>query len=469
MKTLHFDCRAGISGDMALGAFVDIGVDPNALSAELARLGLEGWRLEFTREERCGITGTRALVIIDGQSDHHAHDEHDHEHTHGEDAHHHHEHAHGEGAHHHHGHEHHHHHEHHTHDEDTRHHHDHGHTHEHDHTHAHGENSHNSWKEIRGLIERSGITDGAKKRALDIFSRIARAEATVHGMAVDEVAFHEVGALDSIIDVVGAAICLDMLNPSRVSCGEIQLGGGTVKCAHGELPVPAPATSLLCQGLPVKTGGFTKEMTTPTGAAILASCVDEFITGEAAFTELSAGYGIGTRKLDKPNVLRVSWREEKTAAAERKPWKTEDLILIEANIDDMTGEALGFLMEALFTAGALDVSYSPCVMKKSRPGVIIHILAAPANLDRLRGLMFRKSSTLGFRETPVRRLFLRREEDKVRGSFGEAGRKTAFYGDEALRSKIEYEDRARLAREKNISLEEAGRIIESSLEGGGRE
>jgi uncharacterized protein (TIGR00299 family) protein len=440
MRTLHFECQAGISGDMALGAFVDLGVDPDALHAELAKLGLEGWKLEFVRDQRRGITGTRAIVEIEGRSDHHAEggeDPHTHHHTHDKEHHHAHSHEHP-----------------HIHEEE--------HHHEHDHSHTHGHHAHAAWKDIRGIIEASGITQGAKNRALDIFSRIAQAESQVHGVPEEEITFHEVGALDSIIDIVGAAICLDMLRPERISCGEIELGGGTVLCAHGELPVPAPATLILCKGLPVKTGGFQKEMTTPTGAAILASSVDEFIRA-ASFTEIKTAYGIGERRLDRPNVLRVSWREQAVqGAGDDSPWKTEELILIEANIDDMSGEALGFLLEELFVGGALDVSYSPCVMKKSRPGVIVHVLCEPAKLDSLRRRMFTQSSTIGFRETPVRRLFLPREEDTLKGAFGEARRKTVFSGTRALRSKIEYEDRARLARQRGVSLEEADRIINAS-------
>jgi uncharacterized protein (TIGR00299 family) protein len=441
MKTLHFECSAGISGDMVLGAFADLGLDTGDLLAELAKLGIGGWKLGFVREERCGITGTRALVEIEGDSrsqghsgpsghTHEGEQRHEHEHTH--------EHQGGHtNAH--------------THTHEG------GHSHEHTHQDAHGHqggHSHNSWKEIRSLIEGAGISEGAKKRALDIFSRIARAESQVHGVPVDDIAFHEVGALDSIIDIVGAAVCLDMLRPERVTCGEIELGGGTVRCAHGELPVPAPATLILCKGLPVKTGGFPKEMTTPTGAAILASCVDEFVS-RACFTEIKTGYGIGRRKLDRPNVLRVSWREDTPAAT----WNTEELVLIEANIDDMSGEALGFLMEELFGGGALDVSYTPCVMKKSRPGVILRVLCRPTALDSLRRLTFRASSTIGLREIPLRRLSLPRQEDTVAGDFGQARRKTVFLAGKPLRSKIEYEDRARVAREKGVSLEEADALI----------
>jgi uncharacterized protein (TIGR00299 family) protein len=299
-------------------------------------------------------------------------------------------------------------------------------------------------------------------------------------MTEEDVTFHEVGAMDSIIDIVGAAICLDLLQPDRITASEIELGGGTVRCAHGILPVPAPATLILCRGMPVKTGGFQKEMTTPTGAGILASCVDEFISG-GSFTELKTGYGIGTRKLDKPNVLRVSWREVRAGGSAgtggedpfsggvrgaQSPWNEEELTVMEANIDDMSGEALGFLMESLFAQGALDVSFTPCTMKKSRPGTLVTVLGPPEKLDALRRTLFHRSTTIGFREQRVRRLSLKREESRITGNFGEARSKKVFFGDRELRSKIEYEDRARIAGERGVSLEEAERIItEEGLHG----
>jgi uncharacterized protein (TIGR00299 family) protein len=407
---------------MTLGALVDLGVDPDALRRELGKLGLSGWKLEFRRDERGGIHGVHAMVILDGQGDHDGDHHHEHNHDHG-------------GGHH----------------------------------HEHYHHAHTTWKEIRALIEKSGVSAGAKKRALDIFQRIAEAEAQVHGSSADDVAFHEVGALDSIIDIVGAAVCLDMLAPDRISCGELELGGGTVQCAHGTLPVPAPATAILVRGMPVSSGGFNKEMTTPTGAAILAASVDEFITTER-YREIKSGYGIGTRKMEKPNLLRVSWRETDAAgggdAHGKRPWQTEELLLLETAIDDMSGEALGFFMESLFSAGALDVTMSPCVMKKSRPGTIVRALAETEKLDTLRRTFFERSTTIGFREIPVRRFSLRRETEILRGSFGEARRKLVFLDNdgEALRGKIEYEDRARLAHERGISLEEAERLIGS--EGG---
>jgi uncharacterized protein (TIGR00299 family) protein len=280
-------------------------------------------------------------------------------------------------------------------------------------------------------------------------------------MAVDDVAFHEVGALDSIIDVTGAAICLDILNPEHVSCGEIELGGGTVTCAHGVLPVPAPATELLIQGLPVKTGGFNKEMTTPTGAAILASCVNEFITGPRAFTQIKTGIGIGTRKMDKPNVLRISWREYDPASVQTQAglWKRETLTLLETNIDDMNAEALAFLMDRLFETGALDVSFSPLTMKKSRPGTMVSVLGRDEKLDALRECLFRNSTAIGFREITVNRLSLDRREEELSGEFGRARAKTVYLGGKELRTKIEFEDRARLAQDRGISLEEAETLI----------
>jgi uncharacterized protein (TIGR00299 family) protein len=425
LKILHFECFAGISGDMALGAFVDLGVDPDDIRKELEKLGLKGWKLDFAPEERNGITGTRAHVDTecgetpeaDHVHEHSGHDHHGHEHSH-------HEHSH--------------------------------------HEHFHHEHHHRSWKDIRGLIEQSGIREGAKNRALDIFRRIAEAESRVHGVPVGDIAFHEVGAMDSIIDIAGAAVCLDLLKPDRVTCGEIELGGGTVRCAHGILPVPAPAVLLLLKGAPVKTGGFDKEMTTPTGAAILASSVDEYITGAASFRAGETGIGIGTRKLDKPNILRVSFRESAAAGLSDsggKPWISEELIFMEANIDDMTGEALGFLMERFFEAGALDVTLTPCTMKKSRPGTVVSVLCNPEKSDSLRELFFRSSTTIGFRETRVNRLSLKREEGILTGNFGEVREKTVFLGKEKRSSKIEFEDRAALARKQGVSLDEAERLI----------
>jgi uncharacterized protein (TIGR00299 family) protein len=301
-----------------------------------------------------------------------------------------------------------------------------------------------------------------------MFGRVARAEAHVHGVPVEEAAFHELGALDSIIDMVGAAVCLDMLKAERITCSEIELGGGTVKCAHGILPVPAPATKLILQGLPVRTGGFDKEMTTPTGAAILASCVDEFITAPVSFREIKSAVGIGNRKMEKPNVLQLSWRDTGadpgTKADGEKPWIREELLLLEANIDDMTGEALGFLMEKFFEAGALDVTFTPVTMKKSRPGHTVSALCRREKADALRETFFRHSTTAGFREAAVSRLSLKRKARTIETAFGAAREKVVFLGGGKTRSKIEYEDRARLARDEGMSLDEVEDMIRRGSE-----
>jgi uncharacterized protein (TIGR00299 family) protein len=417
-RCLHFECFAGISGDMTLGALVDLGVDKEILLKELSKLPLKGWKLEFHPDSRGGVCGVHPVVVLDdGSTDHMAEDEElprcgnssakDEHHSRGKP------------------------------DETTNH--EHGHHEPHEHR---GEHRH--WKEIREMITGMELSGGAKKYAVNIFTVLAEAEAAVHGMAVDEVGFHEVGALDSIIDIVGTAICLDLLKPDRITSGPIELGGGMVRCAHGILPVPAPAVLKLCHGLPCTTGGFDKEMTTPTGAAILRACVDEFVT-ESAFVQIHEGIGIGTRKMDRPNFLRVSLREE--SAVNGKPhgkpklWIEETLFQLECNIDDMTGEDFGFLQEQLFKAGALDVAFIPCTMKKNRPGIIVQVLCKLEKRDAVRHTLFTQSTTIGFRETAVNRLSLRREEDVIDTEGGAMRVKRVFLGDQFLRQKIEYDDR----------------------------
>jgi uncharacterized protein (TIGR00299 family) protein len=312
------------------------------------------------------------------------------------------------------------------------------------------------------MIEGSSLKKSVITRAVDIFTRIAEAEAGVHGMEPSEVAFHEVGALDSIIDIVGAAICLDVLGPEGITASPVELGGGSVACAHGILPVPAPATLALCRGFPVTTGNFDKEMTTPTGAAILASCVDEFVT-RGSFVELQTAYGIGTRKLARPNVLRVSWREEGAFSLSGEAWNRETLFQLESSLDDMTGEALAFLMERLFEAGALDVNFIPCTMKKSRPAVIVTALCRPDVLGRMRETLVRHSTAIGFREKEVLRLSLPRKEEAAQTSLGTVREKTVFFEGKAVRSKIEFEDRARIAGETGLSLEQAEKRITGEM------
>ncbi|GMO39914.1 MAG: nickel pincer cofactor biosynthesis protein LarC [Termitinemataceae bacterium] len=394
---LHFDCFAGICGDMTLGALVDLGVDRDALRCELNKLHLSGWDLVFEKTDRCGIFGTKATVMCNN------HKEHDHRH----------------------------------------------------------------YSDIKLMIKNSGITDNAKRLAFGIFERLAKAEAEVHGVSLDDVAFHEVGAVDSIIDIAGAAICIDILAPDRITASEVELGGGTVHCAHGILAVPAPATLKLVQGMPAKTGTYDKEMTTPTGAAILNFCVDEFMP-RFIFKEVKSAYGIGQRKMDRANVLRVSLREtvkENIMAHNSEShngeshYIEEELILMQTNIDDMTGEELGFLMEMLFSGGALDITFTPSIMKKSRPATIVSVLTNSEKLTEMRKIIFKHSSSIGIRETKVNRVSLPRTLGEIKTKLGLRRTKTVKVDEQTSRTKIEFDDLAKIAREHNISLREAGEIF----------
>ncbi len=300
MKILYYDCFAGISGDMNLGALIDLGVDAAYLKSELEKLNIEGFHLDIKKDQRRGITGIKADVVIENPEN----------------------------------------------------------------------EKHRHLRHIEDLVNNSSLPDKVKKLALEIFDQIAVAEAKVHDIPKEKVHFHEVGALDSIADIVGAAICLDALNVDKVVSSPVQLGGGTVNCAHGIMPVPAPATAEILQGIPVKSGLVHHEATTPTGAAILAATVDVF-TEQIDLPIVKTGYGIGNKDSEVPNVLRVFLCED---AGLPEDVETESATLIECNIDDMKPEQFEHLMEQLFINGAADVWLTPIVMKKSRPAYTLSIL-----------------------------------------------------------------------------------------------
>lgn len=287
MAKLYYDCFAGVSGDMNLGAMIDLGVSEDYLRSELSKLGIdEEFELVVKRAQKLGIEGTKVDVVLKKEGRHHDHGhKHGHDHGHKHDHHHHHDHDH--------------HHDHHDHS--------HKHDHKHDHDHGHHHHSHEGLRnlpEIERIIDSSSLSDGVKALSKAIFMEIAIAEAKVHGKAVHEIHFHEVGAVDAIVDIVGAAICFEKLNVTEIISSPIQLGGGFVRCDHGMMPVPAPATAEILKGVPVKMGLVQKEMTTPTGAAIMKVMAKHYAT-EVAFTVEAVGYGLGTRDLDIPNVLRV--------------------------------------------------------------------------------------------------------------------------------------------------------------------
>ena len=306
-KILYFDCFSGISGDMTMAALVELGVPEDYLKEELKKINLSGYHLHFKKDQRKGIFGLRADVHLhDDHHNHHDHDHHDHDH------------------------------------------------HDHDHHHDH---VHRTFDDIKKLFESSGLSEKVNSTSLKIFRLIAEAEGKIHNKPADEVHFHEVGAVDSIVDIAAAAICLDYLNPDRIICSPLELGGGTVKCAHGVFPVPAPAALEILKGIPVKTGAVPFETTTPTGAAIMAACADEF-TSSPAFQPEKIAYGVGHRDTEIPNVLRVM------IARKTPENKEKDAVLLECNIDDMNPEFYEPLIEKSLKAGAYDTFLTPIIMKK---------------------------------------------------------------------------------------------------------
>jgi uncharacterized protein (TIGR00299 family) protein len=400
MASYHLDCSSGIAGDMFLGACLDLGMPVEVLTDVVARLGLPEISVESRKASRGGFVGTRFRVLSDGkpiegpdpeeQQNGHPHHHHDHEHHHD------------------HHHDHHHHH--------------HGHT--------------RGLAEIREMIQRSDLSGPVKDRALRLFQRLGEAEARAHGMPIERVHFHEVGAVDSIVDLVGAAAAVQHLAPSRITCGPVNLGSGRVKMAHGEVPIPAPATAELLRGVPV-FGGPGGELTTPTGAVLLAELVDEFQELPAIVLD-GVGYGLGKKNLNThPNALRLLRGRGETARAE--------VMVVEAEIDDLPGEGFGFLMERLLEAGALDVYFTPVQMKKNRPGTLVTLLCRRPKLEELAGILLTESGSLGCRYHAAARFEAEREILEVATTFGTVRLKRARLDGRPLAVAPEFEDCRRLA------------------------
>jgi uncharacterized protein (TIGR00299 family) protein len=394
MKILYYDCFSGISGDMHLGAMLDLGVEPEYLLSGLKKLDLDGYEIAITRDMRRGITGTRADVVL----------------------------------------------------------------HPHDIRQAEGGVHSRSYRDIVAMIGGSGLPEGVKKVALSIFAKLAEAEAKVHSHAIEDVHFHEVGAVDSIVDIVGAALCLAYLKPDRILCSPVQVGGGIVKCEHGTFPVPAPATAEILRGIPVRTGLVPFETTTPTGAAILAACVESF-TERIGFTPEKIGYGIGHRDTEIPNVLRVYLGEMEAEVAD--DLDLYDAVLVECNIDDMNPELYDGVMAALFSRGALDVFLTPIIMKKSRPAVTISVICSGEKRRAIEESLFLQTTTFGVRTRKIEKAMLRRVFTKVATRYGEITMKSAYYRGRKIKSKPEYEDCRRLADEHGVPLAEIYAAIPS--------
>ncbi len=407
MKILYYDCFCGISGDMNLGAMVDAGVDGDYLIRELSKLPLDGeYKINIKKGMKNGITGTKVDVILThgGHVDNDSHEIHSH------------------------------------HDKHNHHHHI-----DHDHNDEHNHHHHRNLKDIEDIINRSTLNDRVKKSSINMFKRIAEAEGKVHGKPAGEVHFHEVGAVDSIVDIVGAAIALDYLRVDKVMASSVQVGGGFVTCAHGIIPVPAPATVEILKNIPVKSGIVPFETTTPTGAAILAENVLEF-TDKIDFLIEKIGYGLGNRELDIPNVLRVYIGEKKDGE------DIEEQYIIEANIDDMNPELYSFVEERLFEAGALDVFTTPVIMKKGRPAVKLSILTDKMKEHDVVDIMFRETTSIGIRKMKVEKIMLKRDVSTLHTRYGDVRIKKSYYKGEMVKYKAEYEDCKRLAIENNIPI-----------------
>ena len=436
MRTLYLDCFAGISGDMTIGALLDCGLDFEFLKRELAKLKLEGYELSLERVDRSGISAAKFGVHVHAHHHEHFH-EHHHDHTHSHahnpihDPSHEHSHSHSHTPEH--SHEHHHH--------------DHAHAHAHSHEPQH-HHEHRSLSTIKQMIAASDLSETIRQRATAIFERIGEAEAKIHGMPIESVHFHEVGAVDSIVDVVGACIGLEALGVERIIASPLHVGSGTFNCDHGTYPVPGPATTEILRGAPIYAKEIQGELVTPTGAAIVAEVAAEY--GPLPLMRVErVGYGAGTRTYPKfPNVLRAVLGE--LEAADETP---DRVTVIEANIDDTNAQVFGHLMEQALAAGALDIFYTPVQMKKNRPGVLLTLLCAPADAERMTDLIFRETTTLGVRHREEQRTILRREHVTVETEFGPIRIKVARNAKgQVINSAPEFEDCRAAALKHQVAM-----------------
>jgi len=450
MKILYLDLISGIAGDMFIAALLDLGVDARRLERELKKLKLEGYHLHISRQQKSSIAGVKFDVHL-------AHDHsHDHNHEHAHD----HEHAHEPHVHetacgiqlhepHDHDHEHHHH--------------DHPHSHSHDHSHEEQRN----FSEIKQLISRSKLSAWVKSKSIAVFQRIAEAEGKIHGLPPGEVHFHEVGAVDSIVDIVGAAIALELLGKPRVFASPVVEGTGWIQCTHGHFPVPAPATLAIlgARGIGLTQCEEPHELVTPTGAALLAEFVESFGAMENLVAE-KIGFGLGTREnKTRPNVLRAvlgtgnaKHPGEISSPATRHlsplDWETDRVAVLETNLDDCPGEILGAFVESALAAGALDVFHTPIQMKKTRPGVLLTVLCAEGDADKFAELILRETTAFGVRKTIAERRKLRREFAEVSTPFGKVTVKIGRLDGKVVQAAPEFESAKKLAAQAAVPVKQ---------------
>ena len=401
MTTLYLDCGMGAAGDMLTAALLELLPDREAFLAELNDLGIPGVKFTAEKSVKCGITGTHVRVTVNGEEE----------------------------------------------DEHTPHHdHELGHEHEHGHDHFHG-----SMADIRELVSALPIPTMVKLDVLAVYQEIAQAESHVHGVPVDQIHFHEVGSMDAVADVTAVCLLLHRLDADRIVASPVHVGSGQVRCAHGILPVPAPATARILRDVPIYGGSIAGELCTPTGAALLKHFADEF--GDMPPMRVSAiGYGMGRKDFPRANCVRVLLGQTEE--------QTDTVAELRCNVDDMTGEAIGFALEQLLAEGALDVFTTSIGMKKSRPGVMITVLCREEQKEKMVALLLRHTTTLGVREQLCRRYTLTRRIETITTPYGPV-RKKLSQGYGVCREKYEYEDLAAIAAEQKLSLLE----LEEKLNG----
>lgn len=394
MKTLYLDCGMGAAGDMLCAALLELLPDPEAVIRELNGIGIPHVVYTKTASRKNGITGTHIGVRIDDEE-------------------------------------------------------------EHEHMHEHHHHAHSDLASIETILSHLSVSDAVKANALAVYRSIAEAESHVHGCPVSEIHFHEVGTLDAIADVTAFCLLMERLRPDQVAASPVHVGSGTVRCAHGVLPVPAPATAYLLQGIPMYGGEIKGELCTPTGAALLKHFVRRF--GPMPAMRVNAiGYGMGTKDFDTANCVRAMLGETDAA-------RTETVFELSANIDDMTAEQIGFASERLFDAGAVEVYTVPVGMKKNRPGTLIRAIVGQSEKDAVVHAFFLHTTTLGIREIETKRYVLSRTIETRKTPLGAVRiKRSEGYG--VVKSKPEYEDLARIAKERNIPLSEAAALADKEIE-----
>lgn len=447
MKTLYLDCGMGAAGDMLTAALLELLPNSDDFLEKLNSLGLPDVEYRKETTAKCGIQGTHISVRVHGEEEGEEMHEHSHEHGHEyEHSHDHtHEHEHSHEYNHAHSHEH-------SHEHEYEHEHEHSHDNPHEHTHKHNhEHSHvhSTMHEIQHIVEHLQIPKEVQEDIIAVYGLIAEAESKAHGKPVSQIHFHEVGTMDAIADVTAVCMLMHRLSPDEVIVSPVHVGSGQVKCAHGILPVPTPATAHILQEVPIYGGKIQGELCTPTGAALLKHFATRF--GDMPIMKTQAiGYGMGKKDFSVANCVRAMLGE--TA-------QDKDTVLeLSCNVDDMTAEEIGFALERLLEEGALEAFTMPAGMKKSRPGTLICVLCTEEKKQTMISLLFRHTTTIGIREKEVRRHVLDRQIKTLDTPYGQIHRKdSSGYG--VTRSKYEYEDIARIAREKEISLEEVRRLL----------